>query len=222
MVKILSYLYLLTGLKIFVKYEGGNVKKVLLFLIVFGLILACGSSRQVTRIDAESTTDLSGRWNDTDSRLVAQEMIGDCLSWPWVNDHNIEFGQKPAVIVGTIRNKSNEHIDTETFTKDFERELLKSGKVKFVASRLDRDEIRIEREDQQSNASDESVKRMAQELGADFMLQGAIKTIVDQIEGQRIVFYQTDLELVNIESNEKVWIGDKKIKKEIIQKVSKW
>jgi hypothetical protein len=198
------------------------MKKLIGLLLIACLMIACGSSRQVSRVAADSTIDLSGRWNDTDSRLVSQEVVSDCLARPWVNEFNIAQSRKPAVIVGTIRNKSNEHIDTETFTKDFERELINSGKVKFVASKIERDEIRDERDDQQDNSSDETAKRLAMETGADFMLQGSIKTIVDQIEGRRVIYYQTDMELVNIESNEKVWLGGKKIKKDIKQKGKKW
>ena len=198
------------------------MKKLLILIVIAGLIFACGSSREVTRVGTDTTIDLSGQWNDTDSRLVSQEMIADCLARPWINDFNIDTGEKPVVTVGTIRNKSREHIDTETFTKDFERELLNSGKVRFVAARDYRQEIRDERMDQQQYASDETVKRLAEETGADFLLQGSIKTIVDQLEGRRVIFYQTDMELVNIESNEKVWLGTKKIKKDITQKGAKW
>jgi len=94
--------------------------------------------------------------------------------------------------------------------------------VKFVASKGERQEIRDERDDQQTHSSDETAKRLAEETGADFMLQGSIKTTVDQIEGRRVILYQVDMELVNVESNEKVWIGNKKIKKDITQKGKKW
>jgi uncharacterized protein (TIGR02722 family) len=198
------------------------MKKLLVLILAVMLVAACGSSRQVSRVAADTTIDLSGKWNDTDARLVSGEMIQDCLSRPWINDFNMAQGTKPVVTVGTIRNLSDEHIDTETFTTDFERELLNSGKVKFVAAKKERQEIRDERREQQEYASDETVKRLAVETGADFIIQGSIKTIVDQIEGRRVVYYQTDMELVNIESNEKVWIGTKKIKKDITQKGHKW
>ena len=198
------------------------MKKAFVVLLVFCLSLACGSSRKVYRIEPETVTDLSGRWNDTDARLVAEEMIADCLSRVWLTDYAAAAGEKPVVTVGTIRNKSSEHIDTETFTSDFERELLNSGQVKFVASRDQRDEIRDERLDQQEWASLETMKRIRAETGADFILVGAIKTIVDEIEGTRVVYYQTDLEMINIESMEKVWIGTKKIKKEISKNKTKW
>jgi len=198
------------------------VKKAFIALPVFCLLLGCGSSRKVYRIEPETVTDLSGRWNDTDARLVAEEMIADCLSRPWITDFAATTGAKPVVTVGTIRNKSSEHIDTETFTSDFERELTNSGQVKFVASRGQRDEIRDERFDQEEWASPETMKRIRAETGADFILLGAIKSIVDEIEGTRVVYYQTDLEMIDIESMEKVWIGSKKIKKEISKKKTKW
>jgi uncharacterized protein (TIGR02722 family) len=198
------------------------MKKAFLALLVFCMILACGSSRKVYRIEPETQTDLSGKWNDTDARLVAEEMVSDCLSRPWLINWATESGGKPVVTVGTIRNRSSEHIDTETFTTDFERELLNSGQVRFVAAKHERDEIRDERLDQQEWASLETMKRIKAETGADFILVGAIKSITDAVEGTSVVFYQTDLEMINIESMEKVWIGSKKIKKEISKSKTKW
>lgn len=198
------------------------MKKAFLIVLVMCLAVACGSSRKVYRIEPETVTDLSGKWNDTDARLVAEEMVSDCLSRPWLLDWVAATGGKPVVTVGTIRNRSNEHIDTETFTTDFERELINSGQVRFVASRGQREEIRDERFDQQEWASPETIKRIRAETGADFILVGAIKSIIDAVEGTSVVYYQTDLEMIDIESMEKVWIGTKKIKKEISKSKTKW
>jgi penicillin-binding protein activator len=198
------------------------VKKVFLLVLMVFVVVGCGSSRKVTRLDPGTVTDVSGKWNDTDARLVAEEMIKDCLSRAWVTDFAAAAGKKPVVTVGTIGNNTSEHIDAETFTTDFERELLNSGQVKFVASRGQRDEVREERLDQRDYASPETMKKIRNETGADFILLGSIKSITDEAEGLRIMYYQTDLELINIESNEKVWIGTKKIKKEISQGKSKF
>ncbi len=198
------------------------MKKGLILMLAALLLAGCGGSKKVYRIDPETQTDLSGKWNDTDARLVAEEMISDALARPWLINYVEKMGQKPVVTVGTIRNNSSEHIDTETFTTDFERELLNSGQVRFVANKLQRDEIRDERFEQQDFASPETMKKIRNETGADYILLGAIKTIVDEIEGTKVVFYQTDLELINIESMEKAWIGTKKIKKEISRSKTKW
>jgi uncharacterized protein (TIGR02722 family) len=202
--------------------EGEKMKKLFVLFILTALVIGCGSSRQVQRLDPESQTDISGRWNDTDARLVAEEMINDCLSRPWLTDFAAASGDKPVVTVGTIQNKSSEHIDAETFTSDFERELINSGQVRFVASRDQRQEVREERFDQQDFASKETMKKIRAETGADFILLGAIKSITDEAEGISVVYYQTDLEMINIETMEKVWIGTKKIKKGISQGKTKW
>jgi uncharacterized protein (TIGR02722 family) len=185
-------------------------------------MLACSSKREVARLETDTVTDLSGQWNDTDAKLVAGEMVSDCLARVWLTDFIAAQGEKPVVTVGTIRNMSSEHIDTDVFSSDFERELINSGKVRFVASREQRGEIRDERMDQQSYSSEETMKKFGREVGADFILLGAVKSITDQIENKSAVFYQTDFELINLETNEKVWIGSKEIKKGISQGKVKW
>ncbi len=198
------------------------MKKGLLLLIVALMAIGCGSSKKVYRINPETQTDLSGNWNDTDARLVAEEMVSDCLSRPWLTNYVKESGQNPVVTVGTIRNKSDEHIDVEVFTTDFERELINSGQVRFVAAKDYRQEIREERFDQQEFASPETMKKIRNETGADFILMGSVKTINDEAGGTLVKYYQTDLEMINIETMEKVWIGTKKIKKEISKSKTKW
>ena len=193
------------------------MKTMAIALLILGLTLGCGGGKTVTRLDTASVTDLSGKWNDTDSRLVAEEMIADCLSRAWLQSFAVAESTKPVVTVGTIRNETSEHIAMGTFIADFERELINSAQIRFVAAKEQRSEVREDRWEQQEFASKETAKRLREELGADFILQGAIKTITDQEAGDRVVFYQTDLEMINIESMEKVWIGSKKIKKGITQ-----
>jgi len=185
-------------------------------LPLFGLVfLLAGCNPTVTRVESDTVTDLSGKWNDTDSRLVAEEMIQDVLSRGWLTKFNRSKGKAPTVIVGTVRNLSHEHINTRTFIADMERELINSGEVEFVASAQDRKEVRSEVRDQDLNASEESRKSMGNEVGADFMLQGSINTIVDAVSGEQARFYQIDLTLIELGTNRKVWVGQKKIKKTI-------
>lgn len=184
------------------------------YLFLIGLVTSsCSSMPQVTRVGTDTVRDLSGRWNDTDSRLVAEEMVRDALSRPWLESYTGKTRKAPTVIVGTVLNRSHEHINVQTFIKDLERELTNSGRVQFVASKSERQEIREERTDQQQFASEESAKGLGKESGADYMLKGAINTIIDQAGGTKAVFYQVDLELFDVEKNVKVWSGQKKIKK---------
>ena len=192
-----------------------TIKNVIVVALVFsvtGLLFGC-SSIKVKRTPIEKIVDLSGRWNDTDSRLVSEEIINGCLSTPWLTKFNIEKGKVPVVIVGTVVNRSSEHIDSRLFTSDLERSLLNSGKVKFVAMKDARQELREEKDDQSQFASEETVKLQRQETGADFMVQGTINSVKDEIKGKYTILYQVNLELIDLTTNEKVWIGQKKIKK---------
>lgn len=187
----------------------------LVLMLVFGIALSACATR-VERIGVDETRDLSGNWNDTDSRLVSEEMVRDVLSRPWLNDFNRAHGDRPTLIVGGVRNLSHEHINVNTFVNDLARELINSGEVNFVASAVEREQIREERADQARHATEESRKAMGRELGADFMLQGTINTILDTEGRRQVRYYQVDLDLVSLADNRKVWIGQKKIKKFVV------
>ncbi|TEW56045.1 penicillin-binding protein activator LpoB [Psychromonas sp. RZ22] len=183
------------------------------WLVVAATLVLSGCSTSVERLDAQQQIDLSGAWNDTDSQLVAREMVDDALSRAWITKFVKTQGKDPAVIVGRIKNLSHEHINTNAFIANIERELINSGEVQFVASSGARQEIRDERADQDLNATEATRKEMGQEYGADYMMQGQINTIIDVDGTTQVRFYQVNLELISIKDNRKVWVGEKKIKK---------
>ncbi|MCX7835524.1 MAG: penicillin-binding protein activator LpoB [bacterium] len=184
------------------------------------LFIGCGG-KKVTRIETSETRDLSGRWNDTDSRMVSEEVIKDALNHPWLQSFITKKGKNPTVIVGSIRNLSMEHIATGTFVKDIEKAFINSGRVTVVASALERGEIRDERREMKENADPETIKQMGKEFGADYMLTGEINAIEDREKKESVMYYQVDLTLTDIETNAKVWMGGTKIKKYIDRRTLK-
>jgi len=193
------------------------MKKVILVSLSLAVAFAYTScSRKVTRIDPSEQVDISGRWNNTDSRLVAEDMTSKVLGANWLTDHmSAKGGQRPVVIVGFVDNKSHEHIDAETFVKDVENSFITTQKVRLAQGGKKREELRAEKADQQTNASASSMKKFGLEQGADFILQGSINSIVDSYKRKKVTYYQVNLELTNIQTNEVVWIGEKKIAKYI-------
>jgi PBP1b-binding outer membrane lipoprotein LpoB len=185
-------------------------------LALAGIVLVSGGcGKQVTRLNPDQQIDLSGRWNDVDSRQAADAIIRETFdreSWAleYARAHG---GRRPTVIVGTVRNRSMEHIPVNAFVRDLERAYLGSGQVQVVASADERGEVRAEREDQQQNAAADTRSRMGIERGANYMLQGDIESVEDREGGRRVVLYQIDMTLVNLETNAKEWAGQHKIKK---------
>jgi penicillin-binding protein activator len=187
--------------------------------LVLGLCLAMAAcSTRVTRMAPEQAIDLSGRWNDVDSRLVADALIRESFEAAhgvnWAMQHaRANAGQPPVVIVGTVRNRSMEHIPVGTFVRDLEQAYLRSGQVQVVSSGTERGEIRAEREDQQEHAAGPTRARMAMEQGAHYMLQGEIQSIEDSEGRNRVVYYQVDMTLTDLETNARVWAGQHQLKK---------
>ena len=177
------------------------------------LLTSCAQSTSVQRVDTNVEIALTDKWNDKDSQLVAKAMIDDMLSFPWIDKHLQKERKNPAVIIQKIRNKSHEHIPMDTFLNDLKRAMLRTGRVDFVANGDVRSDVREERADQELNASLASQNEMGEEQGADYALTGSINSIVDQVEGKRVTFYQVDLSLIDMTTNREVWNGQKKIKK---------
>ncbi|MGM0529744.1 MAG: penicillin-binding protein activator LpoB [Bacteroidota bacterium] len=194
-------------------------KSFLLVLLVSSIIAVlnnCSPKREVRRMDSDEQMDLSGRWNDTDSRMVAEALTDQVINGKWLENYKQNnYEARPILIVGLVRNKSHEHINAETFIKDIEKAIIKDGSARLVQAGDKRDELRAERADQQDFASSKTAKQWGQELGADFMLQGTINSIVDSYRNEKVVNYQVSLELSNLETNEVVWMGDKEIRKYI-------
>lgn len=196
------------------------MKKYIAALLVVPFVFACAPS--VKRVETNLVKDVSGGWNDTDAQMVAQEMITDCLQGGWYNRFLTRNGKEPTVIVGTVTNNTMEHINTGVFIEAMQRALINSAKVDFVASADERGEVRTERLEQDEFASEATRKAFGQEIGADYMLSGVLNSVVDQSGSKAVVFYQANLKLIDIETNQIVWNGQKQIKKYVKRSKVAW
>jgi len=200
--------------------SGRRIGRIVIVLALSMAAAGCGSETKVTRVDTGVATDLSGRWNDTDSRMVAETMVKESLASPWLDNFTRVKSRQPVVVVGTVLNRSHEHIDVQTFITDLSRELTNSQKVTFVAGKGERDEVRAERREQAIHAREDTQRAPGKEIGADYMMKGTISTILDEADGVKAVFYQIDLDMIDLENNVKSWFGQKKIKKVVERKRS--
>ncbi len=195
------------------------MKKAFLFICCCSfafLLIACSTT--VSRVSSDSVLDISGEWNETDVQIVSDTLISDCLNSITLArfglDHN---GRLPVIKIGTFRNQSQEHIDTSIITTKLRNAIINSGRAQFVASSSDINEIRSEKESQQEWASWDSAKSLANEMAADFMLQGSIKTIVQKNGKTSVRSYYVYAELVNIETGAIVWTGENEEIKKVVK-----
>jgi len=180
---------------------------------VFFLFIFSSCARQVTRVNPDQSYDLSGRWNDTDSKTVATSMINDLMASEKFKEYTKEKGKKPTLIVGLISNKTSEHIDAATYIKKFEVAVFNSGVADLVESDAFRDKLRTERAQQQDFASPATMAKWGEEVGADLMLFGEMTSETDTYNKKRVVNYITTLFLTDMETNKRIWYGQNEIKK---------
>ena len=179
---------------------------------VFIIFSGCGTS--VERIDPITAVDVSGTWNDTDSRLVAEEMVKDCLTRPWADEFNKKHGKIPVVKVRRITVRTQgEVINTAIITDDLISELINSGKAKAVASDAESDQARTERSEQEKHASNDTRKENFQETGSDYILVGSIESQDDQEGNKALKFYKATFRLVDVTTQDIVWQRSKPVKK---------
>lgn len=198
--------------------------KLSLVVAAVSMVACAGPAQQVRRVDANSQTDLSGRWNDTDAHLVSEALINECFAAGWLPNFMQEQSRKPSVRVRGIVNKTDEHIDAQVFIKNIEAAMVNSGKVRVLAQEgsemgsMEAEQARAT----SGHQGDGTPVSVGNETGADFVVAVRMASILDQVEGEQAKFYKINFELISPTSGEKAWIGDKEIKKLITQSKASW
>ncbi len=172
------------------------------------VLAGCGT--RVENVDPRTEGYLSGRWNDSDARAVAEELIPQCLGSPWLPEFRGQHGeQRPRILIADIENNTSEHISTDVFMNELQRILINSGVVRFVADEVVRDDLMREVEWQREMAKGGGVSDDVDRgvSGADFVMLGVVNSVVDQERKSAIVYYKVDLSLTDLRNWEKVWIG---------------
>ncbi len=182
-------------------------------LIIMATVMLASCSRSVTRVEPDKQIDLSGRWNDGDSKLVAAKMVSDFLSSERYKEYAREKGHRPTIIVGLVKNATSEHIEPENYIKKFEVEIFNSGLADLVEAKEFREKLREERAEQQEFASPDTAAKWGREIGADLMLFGTMTSETDAYKRKKTVNYITTLYLTDVETAKRVWYGQEEIKK---------
>jgi len=189
-------------------------KFILATLCCLSLITLSGcSSKSVVRYGdatAVETTDVN--FGSTDLQKVASQMTDSLLLSPVVG--TVTANSRPIIFVERIKNKTSEHIDTESITDSISTKLLRSGKFRFVdMGRVN--SVREQLEFQQNSGMVDTSKAIAfgQQVGAQYMLYGNLSSIVKSNEDKSDVYYKFTLRLMDLKSGLVEWADETEIRK---------
>ena len=116
-------------------------------------------------------------------------------------------------MVTNLQNKTSEHIDTQSIMDMVRVDLMKSGKVGFIDKEA-RGDIADEYNYQNSGMVEEATKKgPGGQIGADFIINGRLDSIVQEVGKDKTVYYKLTLNLTNLKSSMIVWSDQKQIRK---------
>lgn len=192
-------------------------KKILFLLCFVCFFMSCASFASVSHVPSNSLTDLSGNWTNTDVKIVCDSLIQSCLASPRMTGFTRDNERLPRIKIGTFKNETDEHLDPRIIANTMKVAIINSGKADFVADAETQNELRAEKMDQFGNVSDETTAGLGHEEGADFILRGSVKIIVDRAGYTATRTYFVSAELANLQTGVIYWTDQNDEIKKLIQ-----
>lgn len=181
-----------------------------LFVTFFALSLAACSSVQYG--DATATETVNTDFGSTDLQSIAAKMVDDLLAFPPVV--RMTATRRPVMFVDTIKNKTTEHIDTESITDTIQSKLINSGTFRFVdMTAIAQVEQQLNYQQNSGNVDQGKAVAVGRQIGAEFMLYGNMSSIVKKSGSTKDVYYKFTLKMVNLETGILEWSNEKEIRK---------
>ncbi len=178
----------------------------------FMLLAACAPKAFVKgKYDdnVEKENLMNDQWSETDMQVAVKSMVDSLVANPSI----AALKTPPDVIVTQLQNKTSEHIDTQSIMDMIRVELTNSGKVSFLDKEARKD-ISEEYDYQNSGmVSNDTKKSAGSQIGADYIINGRLDSIVQEVGKDKSVYYKLTLNLTSIKTSRIVWTNQKQIRK---------
>ncbi|MCE3009571.1 MAG: penicillin-binding protein activator LpoB [Proteobacteria bacterium] len=190
------------------------MKKLLAFSLILMsalLLTSCGPKAFVKGQydDVERTNLLNDQWSETDMQNIVKTMVASMVKHPAI----ASAAKMPILMVTNLQNKTSEHIDTQSVMDMVRVELTQSGKVAFIDKEARKD-ISDEYNYQDSGlVSNETRTGPGNQLGADFIVNGRLDSIVQEVGKEKTVYYKITLNMTNLKTSVITWTDQKQIRK---------
>ncbi|KGD64148.1 hypothetical protein Y5S_02688 [Alcanivorax nanhaiticus] len=188
------------------------MQRLLTIMMLGAALVLSGCASKVDYGDAQGRETVNTDFGSTDLQMIAAKMVDDMLVFPPIVQ--LTQSRRPVVFVDSIKNKTTEHVDTESITDTIQSKLLNSGKFRFV------DMTKVESVRQQLDYQSESglvdpntAAQMGRQIGAEFMMYGNFSSIVKREGSTKDVYYKFTLKLMNIQTGIIEWANEKEIRK---------
>ncbi len=190
-----------------------QIKTAVLMVGIFTTTLLVGcASNEVKYDDAGAVETMNTDFGSTDLQQVAEKMVDSLLTFPPIIEATQQ--RRPVMFVDKIKNKTSEHIDTESITDTISSRVLRSGKFRFVDMTKVQDvQKQLEFQNESGSVNPETAAKMGRQIGAEYMLYGNLSSIVKSSGSSKDVYYKFTLKVMQVESGIIEWSDEKEIRK---------
>lgn len=189
------------------------MKKQALCVPVIALALAIGGCATTVQYgDSGSAKPISTDFGSSDLQQIAETMVDSMITFPPVME--ITAKRRPVISVDKVKNKSMQHIDTESITDSVRARLIKSGKFRFVDRSTDQQTVEELKFQQDSGVVDKSTATdFGKQIGAEYLLTANFSEIKQKAGRTTDVYYKFTMNLKNLKTGILEWSDEKEIRK---------
>ena len=185
--------------------------------LVFAGISGC-SSAGVSYGDASAVETTTTEFGSTDLQMIAEKMVDSLLTFPPIVQ--VTSKRRPVMFVDTIKNKTSEHIDTESVTDTISSRVLRSGKFRFVdMTKVASLKKQLDYQNESGMVSESSKMNLGRQIGAEYMMYGNLSSIVKRDDKTKDVYYKFTMKVMHVETGIIEWSDEKEIRKSAKKKV---
>lgn len=187
------------------------MKKIVAALLVSTAVLGAGCT-QVQYGDAQAVETVNADFGSTDLQMTAEKMVDSMLSFPPIVQ--VTAQKRPVMYFDRIKNKTTEHIDTESVSDTIQTKLLQSGKFRLTdMSKVEELQRQLDYQNKSGMVDDATSAKIGRQIGAEYMLYGNLSSIVKRDGSTKDVYYKFTMKLMHIESGMIEWQDEKEIRK---------
>ncbi|MZR63118.1 penicillin-binding protein activator LpoB [Alcanivorax sp. DP30] len=188
------------------------MRRVLTMMMLGAAVALSGCASKVDYGDAQARETVNTDFGSTDLQMIASKMVDDMLVFPPIVQ--LTQNRRPVAFVDSIKNKTTEHIDTESITDTIQSKLLNSGKFRFVdMTKVESVREQLDYQSESGLVDPNTAAQMGRQIGAEFMMYGNFSSIVKRDGSTKDVYYKFTLKLMNIQTGIIEWANEKEIRK---------
>lgn len=159
--------------------------------------------------DVNQANLLTDKWSESDMQNAVHALVGSAAEHYAIRTAKLP----PVVMVTRLQNKTSEHIDTQSIMDMIRVELMRNGRLQFV-DKAAREDIADEIDYQNSGTTSRATKKeMGHQVGADYIINGRLDSIVQQAGRDKTVYYKLTLNMTNLKTGLIIWSDYKQIRK---------